>query len=64
MERNTTLTHFSQHLRKNATKEEFFHEEHFVGESMLLTTLTQLSNPPKILYWCTGHGELDGKNGL
>ena len=47
---------------KFLTKEEFFHEEHFVGESTILTTLTQLSNPPKILYWCTGHGELDGKN--
>lgn len=47
---------------KFLTKEEFFHEEYFIGESKLLTTLTQLSNPQKILYWCTGHGELDGKN--
>ena len=47
---------------KFLAKEEFFHEEYFVGESKLLMILTQLSNPQKILYWCTGHGELDGKN--
>ena len=44
---------------KFLTKKDFFHEDLFIGESKLLTTLTQLSNPPKVLYWCTGHGELD-----
>lgn len=42
--------------------EDFFYEDHFVGESKFLVTLTQLSNPQKILYWCVGHGELDGRN--
>lgn len=47
---------------KYLTKEDFFYENHFIGESKLLATLMQLSSPPKVLYWCVGHGELDGKN--
>jgi len=40
----------------------FYKNKVFIGESCLLNALRKLTSSPKIIYWITGHNELNGQD--